>query len=341
MADLATTWLGLSLRSPLVVAACPLSRDPAAIAAAVEAGAGAVVMHSLFEEQLIHEQMGAHRFVDARLDLDAEARSVLPTASIVSMDVEPYLAELERLRRAVDVPVIASLNGTSPGGWTGYARRLEAAGASALELNLYDVATSPDETGAAVEQRQLEVVTAVVSTLSIPVTVKLSVFYASLPSFVRRLEAAGARGVALFNRYYQPDVDLDELDVDRTLALSTPAELPLRLHALALVSATASPRLSLACTGGVHSGRDAAKAVLCGAHVVQLASALLAHGPRHVAVIHDELVAWLDEKGYRSSAEARAVLNLHSAPDPHAWERLNYARMLEGYRTRDSWRRLP
>lgn len=339
MTDLSTTWLGLPLRSPLVVAACPLSREPAAIAAAVAAGAGAVVMHSLFEEQLVHEQMGAHRFVDTRTDLDAEACSVLPAAGMVSMDVEPYLFELERLRRAVDVPIVASLNGTTPGGWTSYARRLEQAGASALELNLYDVATSPDESGAAVEQRQLDVVTAVVSSVAIPVTAKLSPFYASLPSFVRRLEAAGVRGVAVFNRYYQPDVDLETLDVDRTLRLSTSAELPLRLHALALVSATSA--LSLACTGGVHSGLDAAKAVLCGAHVVQLASVLLERGPRHVGTIREGLAAWLDDKGYRSSAEARAVLNVRSAPDPHAWERLNYTRMLEGFRAHDSWRRTP
>jgi dihydroorotate dehydrogenase (fumarate) len=341
MIDLATRWLGLELRSPLVVAACPLSRHPGAIAAAVAAGAGAVVMHSLFEEQLIHEQMGAHRFLDTRLDLDAEARSVLPPTSIVSMDVEPYLGELERLRAAVDVPIVASLNGTTPGGWTAYARRLEAAGASALELNLYDVATSPEESGAAVEQRQLDVVRAVVSTVRIPVTVKLSVFYASLPAFVRGLEQAGVRGVALFNRFLQPDIDLDALDVDRTLTLSTPAELPLRLHGLALVSATASPRLSLACTGGVHSGRDAAKAILCGAHVVQLASALLARGPAHLAVVRDELAAWLAAAGYEASAEARGVLNLHSAPDPHAWERLNYARMLEGYTPRARGQQAP
>ena len=339
MVDLATTWLGLPLRSPFVVAACPLSRDPNAIAAAVDAGAGAVVMHSLFEEQLIHEQMAAHRFIDARLDMDAEAQRILPAANSFSVDAEPYLAEIVRLKRRVDVPVVASLNGTTPGGWTSYARQLERAGADALELNLYEVATSPDESGSAVEARQVAVVRSVVAAVTVPVTVKLTSFYAALPAFVRDLEAAGVRGVAVFNRFYQPDVALDTLDVDRRLLPSTAAELPLRLHALALLSPTTA--LSLACTGGVHSGLDAAKAIVSGAHVVQLASVLLERGPRHVAVLRDDLAAWLAEKGYRSSAEARAVLDLRSAPDPHAWERLNYARMLDGWRAREGWRRDP
>ena len=330
MADLTTSWLGLTLRSPIVVAASPLSRDPEAIAAAVASGAGAVVMHSLFEEQLAHEQMAAHRFLDARTDLDAEARSFLPASEVFAIDAEPYLAELDRLRRRVDVPILASLNGTTPGGWTRYAKRLQDAGADALELNLYEVATSPDETGAAVEERQLDVVRSVVGCVRLPVNVKLSPFYASVPSFVRRLEQAGARGVVVFNRFYQPDIALEELDVDRRLVLSTPAELPLRLHALALLSPTVT--LSLSCAGGVHSGLDAAKAILSGAHAVQLASALLLHGPGHVAVVVAALIRWLDEKGYRSSAEARGVLDLRSAPDPHAWERINYARMLDGWR---------
>jgi dihydroorotate dehydrogenase (fumarate) len=332
MADLSTQWLGLSLRSPLVVGASPLSQDPDAVAAAVDAGAGAVIMHSLFEEQLVHEQMAMHRFIDARLDMDAEARSVLPTAALPATDVEQYLRELDRLRRRVDVPILGSLNGTTPGGWTSYASRLESAGVDALELNLYEVATSPDEDGAAVERRQLEVVRSVVAAVKLPVSVKLSPFYASLPAFARSLEQAGAAGVVVFNRFYQPDIVLDTLDVDRRLVLSTSAELPLRLHALARLSPVTS--LSLGCTGGVHTGLDTAKAILSGAHVVQLASVLLARGPRHVAVLRDELVRWLDEKGYRSSAEARGVLDLGAAPDPHAWERLNYARMLECWNAR-------
>jgi len=337
MADLSTTWLGLHLRSPLVLAASPLSRDPDAIAAAVAAGAGAVVMHSLFEEELLHEQMAAHRFVDSRADMDAEAGNLGPV--VFPVDAEPYLAQLERLRKRVDVPILASLNGTSPGGWTGYARRLEGAGADALELNLYEFATSPEESSASVELRQLEVVRSVVQAVKLPVNVKLTSFYSGLPAFVRSLEQAGARGVAVFNRFYQPDIALETLDVDRRLVASTAAELPLRLHALAVLSSTSG--LSLACTGGVHTGLDAAKAILSGAHVVQLASVLLERGPGHVAVLRAELAGWLEQKGYRSSAEARGVLDLRSAPDPHAWERLNYARMLEGWRAHDGWRTKP
>lgn len=339
MTDLSTQWLGLSLRSPFVVSASPLSRDPDAIAQAVAAGAGAVVMHSLFEEQLIHEQMSAHRFIDSRIDMDAETQSIRPGASAFSIDAEPYLAELARLKQRVDVPILASLNGTTPGGWTSYAKRLENAGADALELNLYEVATSPDESGAAVEQRQLEVVRSVVQTVRLPVSVKLTSFYASVPAFVRSLEGVGVRGVTVFNRFYQPDIVLDTLDVDRRLVLSTSAELPLRLHALALLSPTT--KLSLACTGGVHSGLDAAKAILSGAHVVQLASVLLERGPDFLSVLRGELAGWLHSKGYTSSAEARGVLDLSSAPDPHAYERLNYTRMLDGWRARDGWRTEP
>lgn len=329
MADLTTRWLDFTLKSPFIVSACPISKDPALVARAVEAGASAVVMYSLFEEQLTADQMAAHRFLDVLADSDAESRSFLPDVDVFSLDAEPYMRELSRLRARVDVPIIASLNGATPGGWTRYAKRLEAAGASALELNLYEVATSADEDGAALEKRQIEVVSSVVAAVSVPVNVKLSPFYSCLPAFVRKVEKAGAKGVALFNRFYQPDVDIDELDVDRQLVPSTSAELPLRLHALAHLSPMT--KLSLACTGGVHTGRDAAKALVSGAHVVALASVLLQHGPERIRVLQDELCAWLEKKGYASSAEARGVLDASSSPDPHAWERINYTRMLAGW----------
>ena len=332
MADLTTRWLGLTLRSPLVVAACPLSRDVEAVAAAVSAGAGAVVMPSLFEEQLAEEQMAAHRFLDARTDLDAEAATFLPDVDVFSLGAEPYLAQLGQLRARVDVPIIASLNGTTTGGWTDYAQQLEAGGASAIELNLYEVVTSPEESGADVEARQLAVVAAVVRAVRVPVTVKLTPFYSSVPAFVGHLARAGARGVTLFNRFYQPDIDLETLDVDRKLVLSTSRELPLRLHALAILSPTTE--LSLACTGGAHSGHDVAKAIVCGADVVQLASVLLERGPAYLGVIRDQLARWLDEQRYGSSDEARGVLALGSAPDPHAWERLHYMRLLDGWQPR-------
>ncbi len=336
MADLTTTWLGLTLTSPLVVAASPLSQDVEAIASAVSAGAGAVVMYSLFEEQLVDEQMAAHRFIDRRTDLDAEASSFLSPVEVFSIGAEPYLAQLDRLRERVDVPILASLNGTTPGGWTDYARQLEARGASAIELNLYDVVTSGADTGAQVEDRQLAVVRAVTSAVRVPVTVKLSPFYASVPAFVRRLEEAGARGVTLFNRFYQPDVDLESLDVDRKLVYSTSRELPLRLHALAILAPAAA--LSLACTGGAHSGLDVAKAIVCGADVVQLASVLLERGPSQVGVIRAQLAQWLDDKKYVSSDEARGILALGSTPDRHAWERVQYMRLLHGWQPRSHGR---
>jgi len=329
MADLTTTWLGLELVSPIVVGASPLADDIAGLRALVEAGAGAVVLRSVFEEQILADQLAVHRFMDSHIDNDAEARSFLPESGTFPVGAELAVTHLERVRAAVDVPVIASLNGVTPGGWTDIAGQMEAAGASAIELNLYDLATGFDETGADIENRQHDVVASVVTTVDIPVTVKLSPFYTALPSFVRRLEQAGAAGVSVFNRFYQPDVDPDTLDLDRHLHLSTSAELPLRLHALALLHGRVA--LSLAATGGVHTGRDAAKAILCGATIVQVVAALLQGGPEDLAGMRRDLDGWLDEMGYQGVDEACGVMALDNVADPHHWERVNYTRLLQGW----------
>ncbi|AOY89688.1 dihydroorotate dehydrogenase [Marinobacter salinus] len=330
MTELTTRWLELELRSPLVVGASPLTDDLDALKACVEAGAGAVVMHSLFEEQLVAEQMAAHRFIDSRINMDAEARSFFPESEVFEMGSGSYCRRLELLRNALDVPVIASLNGISPGGWTQHARELEQAGAQAIELNLYDLATDPSDTADSLEQRQLAVVQSVVEQVNIPVSVKLSPFYSALPAFVAGVEAAGARGLVLFNRFYQPDMDLDELSLSREVVLSSSAELPLRLHGMATLFGRTT--LEMAASGGVHNGDDAAKAILSGATAVQVVSAVLAEGPQALARVTEEMKRRLSGMGYGSLAEARGVLSLENAPNAQAWERLNYARLLHGWK---------
>ena len=330
MADLSTGWLGLTLRSPLVVGASPLTRTVDDACRLVDAGAGAVVLASVFEEQIVADQLAAHRFLDSDVDHDAEARSFLPDIDMSAAGPTPTLRHLQARRAALDVPVVASLNGITPGGWTDLARQLAEAGADALELNLYEPPAALDASSAEIEDRQLDVVAAVAAAAGgVPVAVKLSPFYAGLPAFAARLAAAGAAGVVVFNRFYQPDLDLNTLSVDRQLVLSTPAELPLRLHALAVLHGRVP--LSLAASGGVHSGVDAAKAILCGAAAVQLVSALVADGPDALALIHFELCGWLDAKGYRSIGEACGAMSLGNVADPAAWERLNYARILQSW----------
>jgi dihydroorotate dehydrogenase (fumarate) len=288
-------------------------------------------MHSLFEEQLAEEQMAAHLMIDALADHDAEAGGFLPDTAF-SMDGEGYLAELAALKAAVDVPVIASLNGTTAGGWTRYAVKLAEAGADALELNLYDIATDPMEDAADVEARQVALVTDVVQAIAIPVTVKLAPTYTALPAFAMRLRGAGAQGVTVFNRLFDPAVDLDALEVRRHLELSTPADLPSRLHALAILSARVMG-LGLGCSGGIHAGRHAAQAIACGADVVHVTSALMAHGPERIGAIITGLREMLDGAGYASADGLRGILNLDRAPDPTAWTRLNYVRTLDGWRS--------
>lgn len=332
MVDLRTRWLGLELPTPVVVASSPIGDDLEALVALERAGAGAVVMRSLFEEQLIEEQMAAHRYFDGHADTDAEARTMLPDSGMFAIGPDTYLVNVRRAKGTLKIPVIGSLNGTSPGGWTELAGALEAAGADAIELNLYDLATSLKEDSNDVEARQLEVVRGVCAAVRVPVSVKLTPFYASLPAFAKKLRGVGARGAVLFNRFYQPDIDLDALDVVRHVRLSTHAELPLRLHGLALLSGRVD--LELAASGGVHSGDDAVKCVVSGATVVQLASAILERGPDAMRSVVEGMHERLSSMGYEHVEHARGVLALDKAPDPHAWERLQYVRTLQGWRPR-------
>ncbi|MFW6051351.1 MAG: dihydroorotate dehydrogenase-like protein [Myxococcota bacterium] len=329
--DLTTRYLGLTLAHPLMPGASPLVDDLGTVRRLEDAGAAAIVMHSLFEEQLGSEQMAAHHLLDGPGEAHAEAVNYFPSTPEFTLGPNAYLEQLRRIREAVAVPVIASLNGTSLGGWVEYAGLMEQAGAHAVELNLYQLPSDPAVDAGAVEAQQLEVVRAVCKAASIPIAVKLSPFYSALPAFVRALGEAGAAGVVVFNRLYEPDIDPEALDLDRRLELSQPSELLMRLRWLAILSARADEGLSLGATGGVHGPRDALKAVMAGAHGVQMVSALLRHGPGHLRTAIEGLRSWLDEHGYTSIEEARGSMNDARAPDPSAYERVNYLHLLSSW----------
>jgi dihydroorotate dehydrogenase (fumarate) len=327
--DLSTTYLGLRLAHPLMPGASPMVDDLDTVRRLEDAGASAIVMRSLFEEQITREQLAAHRHLDGPSESFAEALSYLPPTDAFAFGPDTYLEQLRRIRAAVGVPVIASLNGTTPGGWIDYARLMEQAGAHALEVNLYVIPTDPEQSGHAVEEQSLAVVRAVTAAVTIPVAVKLSPFYSSLPHFVRRVEAAGARGVVLFNRFYQADIDVETLGLARVLALSDPSELLLRLRWLAVLSGRTG--LSLAASGGVHGPLDAIKAMMSGAHAVQMVSGLLIHGPARLRSVLAGICAWLEEHEYDSFAQMCGSMSLARCPEPSAYERANYMTLLQSF----------
>jgi dihydroorotate dehydrogenase (fumarate) len=300
-----------------------------------DAGASAIVMHSLFEEQIRREEMSVFRHTESHEQSFAEALSYFPASDAFALGPHEYLEQLRRIKAAVAVPVIASLNGFTLGGWLNYAKLMQDAGADALELNVYQLATDPDESGHATEERTIEMVRAVRAAVRIPLAVKLSPFYTALGDFARRLEGAGVDGLVLFNRFYQPDIDIVELEVRPIHHASDPSELLLRLRWLAILSGQ-QRRLDLAATGGVHGAHDVIKAVMAGAHAVQLVSALLVHGPAHLRTVHDSVARMLDELGYASLAEMRGCMNLARCPDASALERANYVRVLHSWRDRDA-----
>lgn len=327
--NLATTYLGIPLAHPLMPGASPLVDDLDMVRRLEDAGAAAIVMHSLFEEQIAQGQLAAHLGLEASAESNAEATSYFPGASVFALGPESYLEQIRRIRAAVAVPVIASLNGTTAGGWLEYARLMEEAGAHAVELNVYSIPTDPLDDAAAVEERVVQVVRAVRGELRIPFAVKLSPYYSSLPHLVRRIEGAGADGVVLFNRFYQPDIDPERLEVTRTLHLSDPSELLLRVRWLAILSW--QTKMSLAASGGVHTALDAVKVLMAGASAVQTTAALLRGGPSELRRIVDGLSTWLEDHEYESVAQMRGSMNHAHCPDPAAYERGNYVRILQGW----------
>jgi dihydroorotate dehydrogenase (fumarate) len=327
--DLSTKYLGLTLPHPLMPGASPLVDDLDNVRALEDAGAAAIVMHSLFEEQITREEWFHFRAEEMFRESFAEALSYFPRHESFALGPHDYLEQIGRIKRAVKVPVIASLNGTSPGGWLSYARLIEQAGADALELNVYTIPIHPDESSQTIEDRVIEMVRTVKRSVHIPVAVKLSPFYTAMGHFARRLEHAGADGLVLFNRFYQPDLDPENLTVRRTIALSSAAELPLRLRWIGLLSGRIGT--SLAVTGGVHSPVDVVKSVMAGAHAVQVVSALLREGPGYIKVLREGMESWLSERGYASLAELQGSLSLHSCPDPQAYERANYMLVLQSW----------
>jgi len=329
-ADLTTTYLGLQLANPVVASASPHTDEVDHVRALAAAGVGAVVMPSLFEEEITHEEVQLNRALEAGMEHFAEALDYFPDLPELSTVEDRYLARLQALKAAVDVPVIASLNAVSPGAWVDHASRLAAAGADAVELNLYRVAADPRRSAVDVESELIGVVAAVKAAAGVPVAVKLSPFFSSLAHFANDVVGAGADGLVLFNRFYQPDVDLEEMAVVPSLQLSTPWELRLPLRWLAILRPLL-PDVSLAATTGIATGTDVVKALAVGADVAMMTSAILRNGPGHVAVVLRELAAWLDAHEYESVAQLRGCMSHETTDDPSAFERANYRRVLHGW----------
>lgn len=324
--DLSTTYLGFKLPHPFVPGASPVVNDLGAVRALEDAGAPMLVMPSLFEEQIVAEGRATAHALEQSADISAEAGSLLPAADDYRLGTDEYLEHIRRIKSAVRIPVVASLNGVTPGGWTDYARLMEQAGADALELNLYDVAMDADESAAQVEERLLAIIKAVRKAVRVPLAVKLSPYFTSFANLAKRIEEAGANGLVVFNRFFQPDVDIENQEVRRTYP-SHRSEILLRLHWLAVLSA--QRKLSLAATGGVHSEVEAVKAIMCGANVVQVVSRIIKSGPGAIRELRLRLADWLAAHEFESVAQMRGSMNLSRCPDPRLYERGNYIQILQ------------
>lgn len=333
MTDLSTTYLGLKLKNPLVASASPLTRKLESAKKLEEAGISAVVMYSLFEEQIIHESLELDHYLSRGTESFAEALTYLPDGGMYGVSPEKYLNHLSELKKSLSIPVIGSLNGVSKGGWTSYAKKMQEAGADALELNLYYLVTDPDMKSEEIENAQVELVAEVKSAISIPLAVKLSPFITSIPNFAKRIVEAGADGLVLFNRFYQPDFDLEQLSVVHSLELSTPSEMRLPLRWISILYGKVQTDYAL--TTGVHTANDVLKAMMAGAKVAMMTSNLLENGSKSVPAILENLQAWMQEKEYESIEQMQGSMSQKNVGEPAAFERANYMKVL------DSWRELP
>lgn len=328
---LTTTYLGLTLRSPLVPsAAAPLTEEIDNVRRMEDAGAGAVVLHSLFEEQLTLESLALHHHLTSGTDSFAEALTYFPEPDIFHVGPAEYLEHIRRAKEAVDIPIIASLNGATLGGWTRYAQDMEQAGADALELNIYSIPTDFEMSSMLVEQNYLEILQAVREVVTIPVAVKLSPYFTNLAYTAGQLDTAGAQGLVLFNRFYQPDINLEALTVEPHVLLSTPQDLRLPLRWIAILYGHL--RADLAATGGVQRATDVVKLLMVGARVTMMCSALLRHGIDYLRDVEHDLRQWLTEHEYSSIAELQGTLSQRTCPDPSAFERVQYMRAIQNYR---------
>ena len=332
MADLRTEYLGLKLKSPLVASSSPLTDSFEKVRRLEDAGAAAVVLPSIFEEQLSLESNALDRDLSRGTDSFAESLSFLPSYSDYQQGKDAYLGQLRRTKEACGIPILASLNGATAGGWVSFAKEIEQAGADAIELNTYSLATTASQSSAAIEDGVVELVRLVKQATNIPVAVKLSPQYTSIPHLAKALDDAGANGLVLFNRFYQPDFDIVELDVVPKLVLSRPEELLLRLHWIAILYGDV--RADLAVTGGVHSAEGVLKSMMAGAQVAMTASALLAKGIAQLTTIEADLVRWMEEHEYESIDQMRGSLSRRAVPDPSAFERGNYIKTLSSYTLR-------
>jgi dihydroorotate dehydrogenase (fumarate) len=329
MIDLTTRYLGFTLRSPLVASAGPLTGNPEMWERLEAAGVGAVVLPSLFEEEIEADAFAIDGLLDAGTDSFGEALSYLPDLDTYDTGPNRHLALVEQARERLSVPVIASLNGTSPGGWVRYARHLVDAGAEALELNFFDVVVDPELTAHDVEVRYLELIEAVKAETKVPLAVKLSPWFTALANFSRKVEEAGANGLVLFNRFYQPDIDIETLEVRPKLHLSSSAALQLPLHWIGILYGQVG--CSLAASSGVHEGADVIRLLLAGADVVCSTSALLKHGPEHLHRLESVLKVWMESREYESVEQMKGSVSRRNVPDPQAYQRANYYQIIHSW----------